>query len=153
MSNISAYLLMPLLAVVAIPFMKEKAKAIVTYLELLLVAGLSSAIAISAIAGGAEEYVFGGSAVTGPIRLQIDALSAWFILIINIVFITGGFYGIFYLKAYREQQKQISLHCIAFIVLHLSLVSLCVIQNSLVFLITWELMALSAFIAVIFAGC
>ncbi|HQN93192.1 MAG TPA: proton-conducting transporter membrane subunit [Prolixibacteraceae bacterium] len=152
MSNISAYLLMPLLAVVAIPFMKEKAKAIVTYLELLLVAGLSSAIAISAIAGGAEEYVFGGSAVTGLIRLQIDALSAWFILIINIVFITGGFYGIFYLKAYREQQKQISLHCIAFIVLHLSLVSLCVIQNSLVFLITWELMALSAFIAVIFEG-
>jgi formate hydrogenlyase subunit 3/multisubunit Na+/H+ antiporter MnhD subunit len=80
----------------------------------------------------------------------MDALSGWFMLIINLVFITGAFYGLYYLKAYQERRNRITLHGIAFIILHSSLLSLCVIQNSIAFLIAWEIMALSAFTLVIF---
>ena len=54
------------------------------------------------------------------------------------------------MKAYQNQKKNISLHSIALILLHTALISLCTIQNSLVFLIVWEVMAISAFLTIIF---
>ena len=82
--------------------------------------------------------------------MRIDALSGWFILIINFTFITGAFYGMQYMKAYRTQKANLSLHCISFILLQASLISICSLQNTIVFLIAWEIMALSSFILIIF---
>ena len=42
------------------------------------------------------------------------------------------------------------MHCIAFILTYAALISICSIQNSMAFLIAWEIMALSAFILIIF---
>ncbi len=54
------------------------------------------------------------------------------------------------MKAYRTQKSNLSLHCISFILVQASLISICSLQNSIVFLIAWEIMALSSFILIIF---
>ncbi|MBW8326207.1 MAG: hypothetical protein K0M50_15685 [Prolixibacteraceae bacterium] len=150
MSLINAFLAVPVLAILIIPFLKVKGKGIVLFSAIVMNALFSGYLGMQTLAGQLFEFLFPGSLITGPVNLRIDALSGWFILIINFVFITGSFYGLFYMKAYRKQTNNITLHSIAFILLHTSLISLCAIQNSLVFLITWEIMALSAFLVVIF---
>jgi hydrogenase-4 component B len=71
-------------------------------------------------------------------------------MIINLVFVTGGFYGLFYMKAYKAQKNNLSLHSIAFVLQHASILSACVLQNSLAFLIAWEILAISSFLLIIF---
>jgi formate hydrogenlyase subunit 3/multisubunit Na+/H+ antiporter MnhD subunit len=66
------------------------------------------------------------------------------------VFVTGGFYGLFYMKAYREQHNNLTLHSIAMLIQHAAIVSICVIQNSFVFLIAWEILAIASFLLIIF---
>ena len=60
------------------------------------------------------------------------------------------FYGLNYMKGYREETSNLSLHWICFILAHAALVSICALQNSIAFLVAWEIMALSAFVLVIF---
>ena len=150
MNLIKVFLALPFLAILLIPFLKVKGKGIVLFAAIVLNALLSSSFAVTTLTGQFLEFSFPGSLITGPVNLRIDALSGWFILIINFIFITGSFYGLFYMNAYRKQTNNITLHSIAFILLHTALISLCAVQNSLVFLITWEVMALSAFFTVIF---
>ncbi|PIQ27513.1 MAG: hypothetical protein COW63_15975 [Bacteroidetes bacterium CG18_big_fil_WC_8_21_14_2_50_41_14] len=150
MTMIPAFLAICFFVILTIPFVGVKYKGILVYLAIVVNAGLTGYLAIQALTGLPFETIFPGSAVTGAIALRLDALSAWFILIINFIFITGGFYGFFYMKAYQNQSKNLSLHGIAFLLLYSALISLTVIQNGMVFLIAWEIMALSAFVGVIF---
>ena len=143
MNLVWSFLLIPLIAIILIPFLKLKGKAIAVYGAVCLIAILTSYVAILALKGQNFDLTLQGSYISGPIRLQVDALSAWFIFIINFAFITGGFYGLFYMSAYQNQPKNLSFHGILFVLLHVSLLSLCVIQNSIVFLVAWEIMALS----------
>jgi len=143
-------ILIPFLAMCLIPFLKMKGKAIAVYAAVGTIAIFTSYTAFQGLAGFNVDLTLEGSLVSGPIQLHIDALSAWFMLIINFTFLTGGFYGIFYMRVYKSQKKNINLHAILFILLHASLVSLCVIQNSIAFLVAWEVMALSAFLSIIF---
>ncbi len=150
MNQINAFIAVPVLAILIIPFLKVKGNGIVLFAAIVVNALVSGFLGLQSLGGQLLEFSFPGSLVTGPVNLRIDALSGWFILIINFIFITGSFYGLFYLKAYQKQMNNLTLHSIVFILLHTALISLCTIQNSLVFLIAWEIMALSAFIAVIF---
>ena len=150
MNFVWVFILIPLLAMGLISFLKMKGKAIVVYSAISILAILTSYLAFQGLAGQNFEITLPGSLVSGPVQLKIDALSAWFILIINFSFLTGGFYGLFYMRAYSSQPKNLNLHGILFIIMHASLVSLCAIQNSIAFLVAWELMALSAFLSIIF---
>ncbi len=150
MNLILAFLGTPLMAIMLIPLMKSKGKAIVVVSAIVLNAFFSSYFAIQTMSGEVFTFVFPGSAITNIIMLKVDALSGWFILIFNFIFITGSFYGINYMKMYQHQQTKLSLHAITVVLIHSTIVSLTVIQNSIAFLIAWEIMALSAFIAVIF---
>jgi len=150
MNLVWQFILILFIAICIIPFLQLKSKAIVVYTTVCFIAILSSYIAILALSGKNFDLILQGSLVSGPISLQVDALSAWFLLLINFTFLTGGFYGLFYMSTYKNQQKNLSLHGILFLLLHTSLVSLCVIQNSIVFLVAWEIMALSAFLSVLF---
>jgi hydrogenase-4 component B len=150
MNLIKVFLAIPVLTILIIPFLKVKGKGIVLFSAIVLNALLSGYFGLQTLAGQSLEFSFPGSLVTGPVNLRLDALSGWCILIINFVFITGSFYGLFYMKAYQKQTNNITLHSIAFILLHTALISLCAVQNSIVFLIAWEIMALSAFLTVIF---
>ncbi|HZL11839.1 MAG TPA: proton-conducting transporter membrane subunit [Prolixibacteraceae bacterium] len=150
MNLIKVFIAIPVLVILLIPFFRVKGKGMVFLAAIVFSTLLSGYFAIQTLFGGLIEITFPGSVVTGLVNLRIDALSAWFILIINFVFVTGGFYGLFYMKAYEDQRNNISLHGMAFLLLHWALLALCAVQNSLVFLIVWEIMALSAFFAVIF---
>ena len=147
---IKAYILVPLVVLLLVPFLKVRGKGIVVFAAVVINALLSGYFAVHTLMGQPFEFILQGSSITGNIPLRIDALSGWFILIINFVFITGGFYGLFYMKTYREQTNNLSLHAIVFVLIQSALISLCAIQNGLVFLIAWEMMTLSAFLTVIF---
>ena len=150
MTIITTFIVIILSAIVLIPFVNVQWKGLITVTTVTAIAILSSIIAFQALAGENSEYLFQGSLVTGKIPVRIDALSGWFILIINFTFITGAFYGLQYMKPYRSQKDNLSLHCISFILVQASLISICSLQNTIAFLIAWEIMALSSFILVIF---
>lgn len=150
MGIITAFILTVFLAIMLVPFMSVKWKGIVTVVAVVIIAALSSIVAINGLAGKQIEYLFRGSVVTGEIPVRLDALSGFFILVINFSFLTGVFYGFHYMKVYRHQKSNLSLHAIGFILLHASLIGICSIQNTIVFLIAWEIMALSSFILIIF---
>jgi hydrogenase-4 component B len=88
--------------------------------------------------------------LTGEVLLRIDGLAAWFLLIINFTVLTGFFYGMGYLKNYTLTKARISLHLILFLFFHLSMLYVCMMQNSLAFLIVWEIMSLSSMMLVLF---
>ena len=150
MNLVQGFLLIPFLAICLLPFLRMKGKAIAVYGAVSFIAALSSYVAARALMGQAFELTLEGSFISGPIRLQVDALSAWFMLMINFVFLTGGFYGLFYMGAYTHQPKNLTLQAILFILLYTSLVSLCAIQNGFIFLVAWEIMTLSAFLSILF---
>jgi hydrogenase-4 component B len=150
MEIIIAFIVIIFLAIILIPFLSVKWKGIITVTIVIIIAVLSSSIAFKALAGENSEYLFQGSLVTGRIPVRIDALSAWFIIIINFTCITGALYGMQYMKPYRAQKSNISLHCICFILMQSSLISICSLQNAITFLVAWEIMALSSFILIIF---
>ena len=150
MNLVVAFLLVPFAGMLLIPFLKVKGKGIFTFALLSVNALISGYLAIQSLVGDAIVFSFPGSFITGEIPIRIDALSGWFILIISLVFLTGSFYGLFYMKAYKEQKNNLTLHAIAFLFQYTSLVSICVIQNSFAFLLAWEVMALTSFLVIIF---
>src|SRR5512139_195169 len=110
---ITAFLAIIFIAAVLIPFASADRKWIITVTAVIALAIFSAIPAIRALTGTESEYVFAGSLVTGKIPVRIDALSGFFILIINFTFITGAFYGLQYMKAYRSQSTNMSWHCIS----------------------------------------
>jgi len=127
-----------------------KYKAFIAYAMVLMLAIGTSFLAIRALTGHPFAVMISGTMVFGDIPLRLDALSAWFILIINFTMLTGGFYGIDYMKAYREQKTNLSLHWILLVIFYFSMLSVGMIQNGLLFLIVWEIMSLSSTLLVIF---
>src|SRR5665213_3166437 len=150
MAIITAFIVIILSAIVLIPLVSVQWKGMITSVTVTIIAILSSIIALRALAGVDSEYLFKGSLVTGKIPVRIDALSGWFILIINFTCLTGVFYGTQYMKPYHSQKDNLSLHCVSFILMQSSLISICSLQNSIAFLVAWEIMALSSFILIIF---
>lgn len=92
---------------------------------------------------------WGGSPV-----LVIDRLSAFFILLINIVSLTGALYGAGYLVPYHASKGGIalSLHSLALVLLHTSMLHVVMLREAFGFLMAWEVMSMSSFILVIFDG-
>ena len=144
------FILTVILAIGLIPFVETKRKGIVVIAAVGINAVLSSVFAFKALSGTDTLLSFPGSYVTGEIPVRIDALSGWFILVLNFTFITGAIYGFHYMKAYHKQKANLSIHWVAFILVHSALLVITSIQNSLVFLIVWEIMAGSSFLLIIF---
>lgn len=119
-------------------------------LVVLLNAAVSSWIAFHALVGPPLEFIVGGGLVFGEILIRIDSLSAWFILIMNLTMITGLLYGIRYMTPYHHQSSNINLHYSGYILNHMAMIGIYSIQNTLAFLCVWEVMAISAFLMIIF---
>ncbi len=149
---IYAFIIIVFLTLIANLLSGVKWKGIFTVSAIIALVGLSSYAAVPALLGNTFQHTFTGNFVFGTILLKIDALSAWFILVINFTFITGAFYGLQYMKMYADRKNALTMHSIAFVILYLALISVCTVQNMMVFLIFWELIALSAFVLVIFEG-
>jgi len=150
MVAINGLLVLIIAAIVAVLLVNVRGKGMVAAAVVVAITIVSSMVAIPALLGHSFELMLTGTYIFGPVAIKVDALSAWFILIINFTMTTGIFYGLGYMKRYADQRNSITLHAIAFLLLHFALVSLCAIQNAMVFLLFWELMALSAFVLITF---
>ena len=147
---IEIFNLLALTTIVSSAFFKTKGKGIIALGIITIQVIIGSIIAISVFAGGAADYAYQGSFVTGVIPVRVDYLSAWFMLIISFTFLTGSWYGIHYMKKYIEQADNIAFHAIALVLVYTALIDICMVQNGLVMLVIWEIMALSSFIIIIF---
>jgi hydrogenase-4 component B len=130
--------------------LKNKSYELVLILITLAIAVSSSVTAFYALNRQSFEIIFNGNLIFGQIPLRIDSLSAWMILIINFTFVTGVLYGTGYLRHYYDKPKNIRVHQLLFIILHISMLLVCSVQNFIAFLIVWEIMAGSAFLLIIF---
>jgi formate hydrogenlyase subunit 3/multisubunit Na+/H+ antiporter MnhD subunit len=139
-----------LLAIFVLFFVPSKSKAYTAAFAVVINSLITSWLAFPALSGQLVELsVFAGTFI-GDIAIRIDGLSAWFILIINFTSLTGVIYGIGYLKAYANSSSKLTLHWSLFILFHLSMVWVCMLQNGFAFLLAWELMSLSSMLLVIF---
>jgi len=88
------------------------------------------------------------------LAFTIDALSAFFILVTNLVSLAGMLYSRGYLQPYLAQKSrfELSLHYFCFVWLHLSMLAVLMLRDGLPFLVAWELMAVSSFMLVLFEG-
>jgi len=129
---------------------KERYKPLLGLLIVLINSALSTIPSILALTTGTQTGVFNISPFIGDIIVRVDGLSAWFIFIINFTSITGAFYGIGYLKAYKNSASKLALHWSSYVLFHLSMIWVCMLQNGFAFLILWEIMSLSSMFLVIF---
>ena len=136
--------------ILLIPFIRVKWKGIITVSVVIVNAVLAGWLAVKVLTGKQFDFIFYGTPVTGDIAVRIDALSAWFILLINFTLVTGALYGLQYMKSYRKQSSNITIHCIAYLLTQSMLTIICVVQNALVFLFAWETMALSVAMLILF---
>jgi hydrogenase-4 component B len=112
----------------------------------------SGSWAVSALTNGPETIALGVSTWSGPIQLVIDPLSAYFMLIINLICFCGIIYAGGYLKPYMSKKRSvfISLHLFSFLWLHGAMLLVTSMRDGIAFLLAWELMSLFSFILVIF---
>lgn len=147
---IEIFNLLTLAAVLSFPFFKTKGRGLIALGTITAQVVIASTAAFSVFLHGLAEYGYPGSWVTGDIPVRIDYLSAWFILVISFTFLTGAWYGFHYLKKYKDQAGNIALHAVAFLLVYTALIDICIVQNGLVMIVFWEIMALGSFIIIIF---
>ena len=96
-----------------------------------------------------SAFVIPWQLFNGSFYLEIDLLSAFFLLPIFILTILASFYGLSYLKNYANQRN---LGSIAFFfnLFIMSMVLVVCAKNIIMFLLAWELMALTSFFLVMF---
>jgi len=136
--------------VLFVSFSKEAWSGTIALIAVLINAGISSYVAYNAVLGQSYQEIINGGSIFGDIPIRLDALSGWFILLMNFTVLTGILYGRRYMKHYEQKSGGIHLHFINYVINHVSMIGVFCVQNSLAFLYVWELMALSAFILVIF---
>jgi hydrogenase-4 component B len=139
-----------IVAIIAICFVPSKLKSTLAATAVILNALFTSLLVISSLNGEVREFLLQGNSFWGDIPIRIDGLSAWFILIVNFTSVTGVIYGIGYLKPYKNSDQKLAFHWILFVIFHLSMVWVCMLQHTLAFLVAWEVMSLSSMLLVIF---
>lgn len=70
--------------------------------------------------------------------------------IFTIVFACGAIYGYGYMRHYAGRRLRNTLHWINYALAYIAMILLCVVQDSIAFLVCWEIMALSSFFLVIY---
>lgn len=85
----------------------------------------------------------------GSFFVQMDALSAFFLLPILVLSLSAAIYGGEYLMAYRNR-KNLGASWFFFNLLAAGMVMVAVARNSVLFLVAWEIMSLASFFLVTF---
>lgn len=138
------------LGIIALPLTSARIKANLSIFVVAVIALVTSYLAIIGFSGYGIEYIINGGTFFGDIPLRIDALSSWFILIINFTSITGVLYGTGYLKTTSGSASLLTFHWILYIIFQTSMILVTIVQHSIVFIVVWELMSLSSFLLILF---
>ena len=136
--------------IIALPFVSFRIKPVISIISVLLIAVITGLIAVKCFTEGEIEFLINGGTFFGEIPLRIDALSAWFILIINFTSVTGVLYGAGYLKSQDVKSPLVSLHWILYLIFQSSMLLVSMVQNSVAFIVAWEVMSLSSLLLVLF---
>jgi formate hydrogenlyase subunit 3/multisubunit Na+/H+ antiporter MnhD subunit len=147
---INVVIVILLASIVTVLLVNTKSQGIIAVSTVIIIALLTSFVSLKALNGNNYEVILRGTIIFGKVPVIVDALSAWFILTINFTIVTGAVYGFNYMKKYMHKKSEITFHCIAFLLIHFALLGISSVQNAFIFLLLWELMALSAFILIIF---
>jgi hydrogenase-4 component B len=132
---------------IIIPLVKSGIAGRLSIITSLLIATYTLIPAFLILAGSSEvKFEF---PVFGVISVP-DALSAWFLMLINIIFVAGSFYGMGYLRQYSNKEKELRLHWFLMPVFHISIIAVCWVANWFYFLVFWEIMSLSSFMLILF---
>ena len=136
--------------ILVLSFVPVRIKPFVSIFSVFLVSLITGFIAVKCFTTGSVELIINGGSFFGDIPLRIDALSAWFILIINFTSFTGVLYGAGYLKPSFIHPSFVTFHWSLYLVFQASMVAVTMVQHSIVFIISWEIMSLSSFLLVLF---
>jgi hydrogenase-4 component B len=98
------------------------------------------------LSGQPESFVLPFNSFYGTFRLEVDSLSAFFLLPVLTISLLGAVYGYEYMKPYFAADKTWFFYSI----LVASMMGVILARNGLLFLICWELMSLSSFFLVSF---
>lgn len=142
--------LLGFLALLSFPFLPLRKLTYAAFFVLSIQLISSTFLVYHVFANGPLHYDYAGSFITGSIHISIDYLSVWFIMMFNFSYLTGALYGLNYLKKYSHELIKLRLHAIAYVLSYIGLFDICIVQNGFVFLVVWELMAISSFLLVIF---
>ena len=85
----------------------------------------------------------------GQFHVQIDTLSAFFLLPVFLLTPLAAIYGAGYMRAFRDR-KSIRAHWFFFNVFILGMVLVLIARHALLFMVAWEVMSLSAYFLVTF---
>ncbi len=133
-------------ALVLIPFLPGRLKSGGGFLIMAVNIVLTSAIVLQA----PVDLTLNAGWVFGDILLRVDELSAWFILIINLTCLTGGWYATHYMRAYQDETSNLSLHWVLMPLFHYSMIIVVSVQHAMAFLVAWEIMSMSSFLLMMF---
>ncbi len=131
-------------------FFNEKAKGIIFLSFSLLSQFFILPRVFAALSGVEIESAVKLSEPIGISYLRLDPLSAVFALIISIGSLLAAIYSIGYMKMYSGNKAGLSYYYFFLGLLSFSMLLVVVVQNSILFLIVWELMSLASFFLVIF---
>ncbi|MDO8580504.1 MAG: proton-conducting transporter membrane subunit [Candidatus Omnitrophota bacterium] len=84
----------------------------------------------------------------GEFYVGVDPLSAFFLLTIVMLSLFAGIYGFGYLK--DDEKKNLSVHYALYLVLLISLMLVVTAKNAVLFLVAWEMMAISSYFLITF---
>ncbi|HEX8037973.1 MAG TPA: proton-conducting transporter membrane subunit [Chryseosolibacter sp.] len=139
-----------LVACLVIPFLPSPKKSTGGLFFVLLTAISTSVAALQVLAGETRGFSLPGGAIFGTISFQIDPLSAWFILAVNLTCLNAAWYGKQYLSSYQNDKSNVSLHWSLYTIFHTAMIMVCSIQNGFAFLLAWEIMSVTSTMLVLF---
>lgn len=139
-----------LFAIWAIVLVPVKIKPFFGALFVTVVSILTTIPAIAAFSGNQPVYLTNSLPFFGNTLFQLDELSAWFIIVINITCTTGAWFGAAYLSNSPQNPKLLSFHWINYLLFQSSMIWVCLVQNMLLFLVVWELMTFAALMLILF---
>lgn len=138
-----------LLSIFIIP---KRHQFVITLSAELLLSFFSGYLAVKAFSSDEVYRIFFGTFLGNEVFLVIDKISAFFILVVNLVVLTGLIYSKGYLRPYldKKSKTEFGLHYFSIILLHLSMFFVLTLREGISFLIAWEVMSLATFILILF---
>jgi hydrogenase-4 component B len=140
-------------AVLSLAF-ERNGRAARTLGALLCFAGSAAAAiaSILAIFGVAPAISLGTFPVIGKIYFGLDGLSGFFALIVSFVGAAVSVYSLKYMDEYEKKGYEAGTYWALLALFLLSMLAVVAAKNALLFLVSWELMALSSFFLVTYEG-
>ena len=118
--------------------------------SVVIAAGLGSIPAVQALLGGpVEQLHLPWSMPFGEFFIELDPLSAWFLIPTLLLSALSAIYGVEYLRSW-EGKRSLGPVWFNYCLLVLGMVLVLVARNAVLFLVAWELMALASFFLVTF---